>query len=73
VDASLLGALIGLLGPPDDARGDTEFRSDGVILCADSIASLGAFLRSEELPEQPSEAERVINRWPEGVVHADSC
>ena len=59
-------ALYTQVGPAGDTRSDVEHRGDGMALCADSIACLGAYLRSEELQERAAAAEQVIARWPEG-------
>ncbi|MFJ9089773.1 hypothetical protein ACIRL3_45890 [Streptomyces sp. NPDC102384] len=59
-------ALYASIGPQGDQRSTSEVRSDAMLACADSVACLGAFLRSESLPRRSPEVEAVISRWPEG-------
>lgn len=61
-----MNALYTQVGPVGDSRSDVERRSDGMALCADSIACIGAFLRSEPLPTRDPFANQVLARWPEG-------
>lgn len=58
--------LYASIGPQNDQRSDSERRSDAMLACADSVACLGAFLRSEAPPRRSPEVEAVIRRWPEG-------
>ncbi|WP_055567764.1 hypothetical protein [Streptomyces atriruber] len=59
-------ALYASIGPQGDQRSHSEIRSDAMLACADSVACIGAFLRSEALPRRSPEIEAVISRWPEG-------
>lgn len=61
-----VNALLTEIGPTGDTRCDVERRAHGMTLCADSIACLGAFLRSEAIPGRGAAAEEVLARWPEG-------
>jgi hypothetical protein len=59
-------ALYASIGPQGDQRSPSEVRSDAMLACGDSVACLGAFLRSEALPRRSPEVEAVIGRWPAG-------
>ncbi|MFF1306589.1 hypothetical protein [Streptomyces sp. NPDC058307] len=61
-----VNALYVNLGPSGDVRSDVERRQNGMAVCFDSIACLGAFLRSEDLPGRPPDAQQVLDHWPDG-------
>lgn len=52
------------LSPPGDARSWEEQRVDRIYLCADAIASLGAYLRGEPLPPPTEQVTKVRGIWP---------
>ncbi|MEU3761338.1 hypothetical protein [Streptomyces albogriseolus] len=61
-----VNALYTQIGPVGDSRSGIERRGHGMALCADSIACLGAFLRSEALPVRDAYVDQILARWPEG-------
>ncbi|MFD5078211.1 hypothetical protein [Streptomyces sp. NPDC058371] len=61
-----VNALYTQVGPVDDSRNDVQRRGDGMILCMDSIACLGAFLRFEPIPQRETATLEVLARWPQG-------
>jgi hypothetical protein len=52
------------LSPPGDKRSWEERRVDRIYLCADAIASLGAYLRGEPLPPPTEGVTKVRDIWP---------
>ncbi|GAP53240.1 uncharacterized protein SAZU_8121 [Streptomyces azureus] len=61
-----INALYTQIGPAGDPRSDVQRRADGMSLCLDSIACLGAFLRSEPIPQRDAATLEVLARWPQG-------
>lgn len=52
------------LAPPGDTRTSQERRVDIMLLCADAIACLGAYLRAEPLPPPAERLQTLRNLWP---------
>jgi hypothetical protein len=52
------------LSPPGDTRSWEERRVDRIFVCADAIASLGAYLREEPLPSPAGRVVEVRGLWP---------
>lgn len=52
------------MSPPGDTRSSVEKRADAMLLCADSIACLGAYVREEPMPSRLRDTEDVLARWP---------
>lgn len=59
------------LAPPDDTRTSQERRADTMLLCADAIACLGAYLRTEPLPPPTERLQTLRNLWPFDDIGSD--
>ncbi|MEV6297729.1 hypothetical protein AB0M41_47085 [Streptomyces sp. NPDC051896] len=56
------------LAPPGDTRTSQERRADIMLLCADAIACLGAYLRTEPLPPPAERLQTLRSLWPFGDI-----
>ncbi|MGW7668209.1 hypothetical protein ACWGJX_13900 [Streptomyces sp. NPDC054775] len=59
------------LAPPDDTRTSQERRADILLLCADAIACLGAYLRTEPLPPPAGRLQALRSLWPFDDIGSD--
>ncbi|MFF3515467.1 hypothetical protein [Streptomyces sp. NPDC002573] len=59
------------LAPPEDTRTSQERRADIMLLCADAIACLGAYLRTEPLPTPAERLQTLRNLWPFDDISSD--
>ncbi|MGW5970025.1 hypothetical protein [Streptomyces sp. NPDC055186] len=59
------------LAPPDDTRTSQERRVDIMLLCADAIACLGAYLRTEPLPPPAEGIQALRSLWPFDDIDPD--
>lgn len=59
------------LSPPGDTRTRQERRVDIMLLCADAIACLGAYLRSEALPLRVERVGAIRALWPFSDMGSD--
>ncbi|MGW2618674.1 hypothetical protein [Streptomyces sp. NPDC001500] len=59
------------LAPPGDTRSSQERRVDIMLLCADAIACLGAYLRTEPLPPPAERLRTLRSLWPFDDIDPD--
>ncbi|GAB7109879.1 hypothetical protein JCM4814A_81940 [Streptomyces phaeofaciens JCM 4814] len=61
------------LSPPEDTRTSQERRVDIMLLCADAIACLGAYLRAEPPPPPVERLQTLRRLWPfDGIAPEES-